>query len=150
MGFDPWVGKIIWRREWQPTPVFLPGKFHRQRSLVGYNPWGLKESDTTEHVPMHRITWRTHEKHTYFNPTLRISDLVGLRWSLRICISIKFPSEVIAVGSGSTLQEPQLSSTGSQCYGPIDLTALENKNLGPTSRDLVSRWSGVKRPGMVI
>ena len=34
--FDPWVGKIPWRREWQPTPVFLPGKSHGQRSLVGY------------------------------------------------------------------------------------------------------------------
>ena len=37
-GFDPWVGKIPWRREWQPTPIFLPGESHRQRSLVGYSP----------------------------------------------------------------------------------------------------------------
>ena len=37
-----------WRRKWQPTPVFLPGEFHGQRSLVGYCPWGRKESDTTE------------------------------------------------------------------------------------------------------
>ena len=36
-GFDPWVGKIHWRREWQPTPVFLPGEFYGQRSLLGYN-----------------------------------------------------------------------------------------------------------------
>ena len=43
--FDPWVRKIPWRRKWLPTPVFLPGKFHRQRSLVGYSPWGHKESD---------------------------------------------------------------------------------------------------------
>ena len=47
-GFDPWLGKISWRREWQPTPVFWPGEFHGQRSLVGYSPWGHKESDTTE------------------------------------------------------------------------------------------------------
>ena len=46
-GFDPWVGKIPWRTEWQPTPVFLPGEFHGQRSLAGYSPWGCKESDTT-------------------------------------------------------------------------------------------------------
>ena len=46
--FDPWVGKMPWRRTWQPIPVFLPGKFHAQRSLVGYSPWGCKESDTTE------------------------------------------------------------------------------------------------------
>ena len=44
------VGKIPWRRKWQPTPVFLPGKSHGQRSLVDYSPWGRKESDTTEQV----------------------------------------------------------------------------------------------------
>ena len=37
---DPWVGKIPWSRKWQPTPVFLPGKFHEQRSLTGYSPCG--------------------------------------------------------------------------------------------------------------
>ena len=46
--FDPWVGKIPWRRAWQPTPVFLPGKSHGQRSLMGYSPWGPKDPDMTE------------------------------------------------------------------------------------------------------
>ena len=41
-GFDPWVGKILWRGKWQPTPVFLPEKSCRQRSLVGYIPWVCK------------------------------------------------------------------------------------------------------------
>ena len=41
--FDPWVGKVPWRRKWQPTSVFLPGKFHGQRSLAGYSPCGHKE-----------------------------------------------------------------------------------------------------------
>ena len=45
--FDPWVGKIPWRRVWQPTPVFLPGESHGQRSLAGYSPWDHKESDRT-------------------------------------------------------------------------------------------------------
>ena len=49
-GFDPWVRKIPWRREWQPTPVFLYGEFHGQRSLVGYSSWGSKESDSTEQL----------------------------------------------------------------------------------------------------
>ena len=48
LGFDPWVGKIHWRRKWQPTPVFLRGESHGQRSLAGYSPWGHKESDMTE------------------------------------------------------------------------------------------------------
>ena len=45
---DPWVGKIPWRREWLPTPVFLLGEFHGQRNLEGYHPWGHKDWDTTE------------------------------------------------------------------------------------------------------
>ena len=49
-GFDPWVRKILWKREWQPTPVFLPGEFHGQKNLVGYSPWGGKESDMTEQL----------------------------------------------------------------------------------------------------
>ena len=46
--FDPWVGKIPWRRAWLPTPVFLPGESYGQRSLADYSPQGLKESDMTE------------------------------------------------------------------------------------------------------
>ena len=49
-GFDPWVRKIPWRRKWQPTPVFLPGKFHEQRGLAGYSPCGRKELDTAKHT----------------------------------------------------------------------------------------------------
>ena len=45
-GFNPCVGKILWRRKWQLAPVFLPGKSHGQRSLAGYSPWGGKEWDT--------------------------------------------------------------------------------------------------------
>ena len=47
-GFEPWVGKILWRRKWQSIPVLLPGKSHGQRSLVDYSPWGRKELDKTE------------------------------------------------------------------------------------------------------
>ena len=46
-GFDPWVGKITWRREWLPTPVFLPGEFQGQRSLVSYSPWGFNSKILT-------------------------------------------------------------------------------------------------------
>ena len=42
-GFGPWVGKIPWRRAWQPTSVSFPGESHAQRSLVGYSPWGHKK-----------------------------------------------------------------------------------------------------------
>ena len=46
------VGKIPWRREWLPTPVFLPEESHGQRSLVGCSPWGCKESDMTERLTL--------------------------------------------------------------------------------------------------
>ena len=52
-GFDSWVGKIPWRRKWQSTPALLPGKSHGWRSLIGYSPWGRKESDTTERLHFH-------------------------------------------------------------------------------------------------
>ena len=45
---DSWVGKIPWRRKWQPTPVFLPGEFCGQRSLEGYSPGVQEKSDMTE------------------------------------------------------------------------------------------------------
>ena len=52
----PWV-EISWRRKWQPTPVLLPGESHGWRSLVGYSPWGRKESDTTERLHFHFQTF---------------------------------------------------------------------------------------------
>ena len=53
--FDPWVGKIPWRRKWQPTAIFLLGKLHGQRSLAVCGPWGCKELDMTEQLSMHAL-----------------------------------------------------------------------------------------------
>ena len=50
--FHSWVRKISWRREWQPTLVFLPGEFHGQRSLAGYSPWGHRELDMTKRLSL--------------------------------------------------------------------------------------------------
>lgn len=52
--FSPWVAKIPWRRELQPTPVFLPGEFHGQRSLAGYSPWDREESGMAEWLALPR------------------------------------------------------------------------------------------------
>ena len=67
-GLNPWVGKIAWRRKWQPTPVFFPGKSHEQRSLADYSPWGRKESDMTERLHFTRLfaiqtflQWKTEQ-----------------------------------------------------------------------------------------
>ena len=58
-GFNPWVRKIPWRREWQSTPVFLPGKSHGQRNLAGYTPPGRKDSDITEQQDRQTCSWKT-------------------------------------------------------------------------------------------
>ena len=58
-GFDPWVGKIPWRRKWQPTLVFLPGKSQGQRSLAGYRPWDHKrvQKDLVTKWQQHHLPW---------------------------------------------------------------------------------------------
>ena len=66
-GFDPWVGKIPWRRKWQPTQVLLPRKFHGWRSLVGYSPWGHKQSDTTEWLHFHYSIYK-NKSQAYSRP----------------------------------------------------------------------------------
>ena len=66
-GFHSWVGKIPWRRKWQPSPVFLPGESHGRRSLVGYSPWGHRGSDMTERLHFSLFTfmhWRRKWKPT--------------------------------------------------------------------------------------
>ena len=72
-GFDPWVRKIPWRRKWHPTPVFLPGKSHGQRSLVGFSPWGHQESGTVE------VTARAHTQ-DLVEGLLRCTLRIGGGW----------------------------------------------------------------------
>ena len=64
-GINPWMGKIPWRRAWQPTPVFLPGESHRQRSPVGYSAYGPIESNKTERLNTHTYTYIHTHTHTY-------------------------------------------------------------------------------------
>ena len=66
LGFDPGVQKIPWSRNWQPIPVFLLKKFHGQRSLVGYSPWGHKESDTTELLSTNTLKQMKKRPYAYF------------------------------------------------------------------------------------
>ena len=58
--FDAWVGKILWRRKWKPTPVFLPGEFPGQRSLTGHSLWGHKELDMTEQLTLLYFQGKQH------------------------------------------------------------------------------------------
>ena len=75
-GFDPWVWKIPWRRAWQPTPVFLLGESHGQRSLAGYSPWDHKRSD---------MTWQLDNKSPTHEPWS--CELSGLNVSISVSLS---------------------------------------------------------------
>ena len=79
--FDPLVGKITWKEDWQSTPVFLPGEFHGQRSLAGYSPWGHKESDITE--------WHTHIMIYYSALKRRLHVWMMPVWTWRTWYSMK-------------------------------------------------------------
>ena len=65
--FDPWVGKITWRRKCQPILVSLPGKFHGQRSLLGYSLWSCKESDTARQLSTHTKKRRENQSFPHWN-----------------------------------------------------------------------------------
>ena len=82
LGFNPWVGKIPWRRAWQLTPVFLPGESHGQRTLAGYSPWGRKKLNTTEateHTHVHKdATWTSTQP---TSPSLPCSSFRG--WDVK-------------------------------------------------------------------
>ena len=71
---EPWIGKIPWRRKWQPTPIFLLRTLHGQRNLVGYSPCGCKELDTTEWLRTHTHT-HTHT-HTLKHKWLQIAKAI--------------------------------------------------------------------------
>ena len=93
-GFNPWVGKILWRRKWQPTALFLPGKSHRQKSLVGCSIWGLKcqaglertqhrgsDSAHDRNYPWEgvvRCSQKQHPPHVFFTPSLYCPRGTGL------------------------------------------------------------------------
>ena len=77
-GFDPWIRKIPWRRKWQPAPVFLPGKYHGQRSLVDNSPRGSKESYVTEQLSI-----------LYYDQCKWTPHWTGQVWKTGLCLPLK-------------------------------------------------------------
>ena len=73
-GFSPWMGKIPWRRAWQPTPGFLPGESHGQRNLASYSPCRPKELDTDEWLTLSQSKWM-HEDFSFDLELLTVSCL---------------------------------------------------------------------------
>ena len=108
--FDPWVGKIPWRRKWQPTPVFLPGKSCGERSLEGYSPWGLKKSDNTEWITtteclclMGHVHW--FQCHCMLKtPSVLCAHIDISDWSWNEAEAVKSPRLWFPLVSGLTAQ----------------------------------------------
>ena len=107
-GFDPWVGKIPWKREWQTTPVFLPGESHRQRSLEGYSPWGPTELDATKRLKPQALLRVIFQKLHY----LFIFDCAGSSLLVRA-----FFSSCSKPGLLSSCGAQASGSTGFSCCG---------------------------------
>ena len=120
LGFNPWVGKISWRRKWQPTPVFLPGKSHGRRSLVDYSPRYHKESDTTERLHFHFLHGRHCTSHFQVWPPLILTK------SLRDTLLCHRSLEPETVSQQSTVENVlrgdfpggPAANPRSQCKGP--------------------------------
>ena len=103
-GFSPWVGNIPWSRKWQPAPVFLPGKFHGQRSMAGCSPQGCKESDMTER----RVSVSSVYEGEVVGPRGRSEPAVGVKADAGGVTALTWgraaksqsPSEGVSLGSG--------------------------------------------------
>ena len=103
-GFNPWVRKIPWRRKWQPTPVFLPGESHGQRSLVGYSSWGCRV----------RHCWKTE-----LNWSVYI-------WVSRVTLVVKNPPLNAEVIRDTGLIPGLEWSPGGEHGSPFQCSCLEN------------------------
>ena len=98
-GFDPWVQKILWRRKWQPTPVFLPGQSHGERGLVGHRPWGHK-----------RVRWDLENEQQQFSGLCRILS-VQFSSVAQSCLTLCDPMNRSTPGLPVHHQLPQFTQT---------------------------------------
>ena len=117
-GFNPWVGKIPWSKAWQPTPLFLPGESHGQRSLGGYSPWGgisfrISPSNEYSGLISFRIDW---------------FDLLAVQWTLKSLLQHRS-------SKASIFQSPP----GSSVHGISQARIMEWVAM-PSSRGLLHPW----------
>ena len=124
---DPWVGKTPWRRRWQPTPVFLPGESHGQRSLGGYSPRGLKESDLT--------AFKQHNNSTSQKFYVQFSSVT------QSCLTLCDPMDSSTPGLPVHHQLSELAQTHVQ----LSQSGLHQSLLGDSSSHILMRTSGLQR-----
>ena len=116
-----WVGKIPWRRNWQPTSVLLPGETHRQRSLVGYSPQGHTESDVTEQLARVHTHTHTHRKDLEDLTTFQCHkrDYVQRYWYQDYLGSFREESRSLRSNKGTFLRIREIESDGVLKLGKI-------------------------------
>ena len=91
LGFDPWVWNIPWRRVWQPTPVFLPGESHGQRSLAGFCLWGYKKLDLgLKQLSMHACTGQMRRKAACLWSLQRVCEPPALSGTKNVSLLLLF------------------------------------------------------------
>ena len=134
---ETWVGKIPWRRARQPTPVFLPGESHGQRSLAGYSPWDRKELDTTERLS---TAQRANKRQTPFRLPFLIIVLRKCSW---VCVFFTGDYRTSLVAQ-MVKRLPTMRETGVQSLGWEDL--LE-KEMATHSSILAWRIPWTEEPG---
>ena len=120
--FDPWLGKVPWRRKWQPTPVSLSGKFHGQRSLADCSLWGRKESRATERT--RHFSWCVY----VFEVAEEVQD--NLIWSLLFsCLVLTFRKKWRNFRSSCVISHQVLKSSNQDTnwgYGKYELHLNHN------------------------
>ena len=144
--FNPWVRKIPWRRKWQSTPVLLPGKFHGWRSLVGYSPWGCKESDMTEWLHFLFFSPLITRWHTTASSNLTASwflvggqkaraSLWGLLYFTVYYLLLVGPDQGFPGGSVVKIPHVNTGAAGTQVrsLGREDPSSVEEEMAGPLS-----------------
>ena len=132
--FNLWVGKIPWSRKWQPTPVFLPGKFHGQRNLVGYSAWGRKEWYNWAHTHTHTHTHRGLKSFLSFLVSGEISPVFSCFFNLTSCPCHQVSVQILLqVGLHELRLIPQVWAYLCRVYK--DLT-VPHTNLGECSPGL--------------
>ena len=148
---------ISWRREWQPTPLFLHGKFHGQRSLVGHSPWGHKESDMTERLSAHRhthtptyisfglITW--YEQRRQWHPTPAL--LPGKSRGQRSLVGCSPWGHKESDTTERLHFHFSLSCTGEGTGNPLQCSCLENPRVRGAGwaavHGVAQSWTRLKR-----
>ena len=107
-GSIPESGRLPWRKDWLPTPVFLPGEFHTERSLAGYSPWGHQELDTTERLTLFylHVIMEANKSQDFPSANWWYNSVRVLRPESQVANGISLGPSVKAQEPGVSMSEP--------------------------------------------